>query len=113
MKFKAFIIENDQLSLYGGGYGNGYVLLPKEHDLWGSYYDSEEIQNLDVHGGITFSEKVTEGLLINKRFGPYLDEKDLDKWIIGFDTKHFEDTIEIWSKEMVEKEIIKLIGQLN
>jgi hypothetical protein len=45
MKIKGFIIEND-LTLYDGGFANGYVIIPKDHPLWGLDYTAEEIESL-------------------------------------------------------------------
>jgi hypothetical protein len=67
------IIESRMPSFFSRGWGNGYVKIPKDHPLHGqSYVDSNEINSLDVPGGVTYSEK---------------DDED-GGWVIGFDTAH-------------------------
>jgi hypothetical protein len=42
-----------------GGWGNGYVLIPKAHKLAGkSYYEINTL--VDVHQGLTFAQYVDE-----------------------------------------------------
>ena len=53
------IVENTWL-LGTTGWGNGYVCIPKNHPLYGVGYSDERVSSLDVHGGVTFSEEVTE-----------------------------------------------------
>ena len=55
----------------------GYVHIPKSHPLWGKSYDElyELGVNVDVHGGLTFSDQ--EG----------------DAWVFGFDCAHFGDLV--------------------
>ncbi len=55
-----------------GGHLCGYVQIPKNHFCFGKHYDLIEI---DVHGGLTFSEFVE------------------DKYWIGFDCGHLGDLI--------------------
>ena len=50
----------------------GYVELPEFHELWGKLM--YELENLDCHGGITFSEAGKEM-----------------NWKIGFDCAHYLD----------------------
>lgn len=107
-----------------GGWGNGYVALPRNHPYFKKYYNSidpciytttlwhrflvwvgikKQYRPLEVHGGLTFSEssivgqpKETEGM-----------------WILGFDTLHWNDTPEKWPDEasvMVETQ--NLLNQL-
>ena len=112
MKIKGFIIENDQTTFYGG-FANGYVVIPQGHPLWGLDYNSELIEGLNVHGGITFSEKVDEDMVNHVLWGKDLDEEDLGSWVIGFDTRHTGDTLERWPQVKVEKEVIKLLKQVG
>jgi len=58
------------------GYWNGYVFLPKGHFLYGKLYYDEEIENLNVHGGITYSN---------------FDYGEGSSWMLGFDTSHWYD----------------------
>ena len=111
MILKTIIIENTWLSGMEHGWGNGYVLLPKNHKYHGVHYDEIEV---NVHGGLTYAVKVTEELLNNKKYplSKVLNKKDIDKWIIGFDTCHGEDNQSNWSKEAVEQETENLKNQL-
>ena len=113
MKIKGFIIENDQSILRGCGFANGYVVIPKNHPLWGLHYTAEEIESLNVHGGITFSEKVDEDMINHILWGKDLEDGDLGSWIIGFDTCHSGDTLKKWPQVKVEKEVIKLLKQVE
>ena len=58
------------------GWGNGYVLIPEGHPLHGTHYNNI---NVDVHGGLTFSELVTEEML--EIFN--LEKEDIGKWCVG------------------------------
>ena len=86
----------DDISL--GGWGNGYVLLPKEHPAFGIDYDCIHI---DVHGGLTFSEKSDQITDIT------------EMWAVGFDTGHYGDNEENWTKEDVIVETLRLLKQLT
>jgi hypothetical protein len=112
MKIKGFIIEND-LTLYDGGFANGYVVIPKDHPLWGLDYTAEEIESLNVHGGITFSEKVDEDMINHILWGKDFEEEDLGSWLIGFDTRHSGDNLKRWPRKKVELEVINLIRQVE
>ena len=56
----------------------GYVVLDESHPLHGSglndLYDTPLVENIDVHGGITFAGKLDDG-----------------RWAIGFDMAHYSD----------------------
>lgn len=54
-----------------GGW-NGYVEVGRDHPLWGLDYDDEKLENVEVHGGLTF-------------VGSWLGEGD---WWFGFDCGH-------------------------
>ncbi len=113
MKIKGFIIENDQSILRGGGFANGYVVIPKDHPLWGLDYNAEEIESLNVHGGITFSDKVDEDMINHVLWGKDLEDEDLGSWLIGFDTRHSGDNLKRWPRKKVELEVINLIRQVE
>lgn len=72
------------------GWGNGYVHLPKGHKWYGVDYDDIPV---DIHGGLTYAR-----------------EED-DHWVIGFDTAHYQDNKQNWSKEAVEAETQRLLEQ--
>ena len=80
------------------GWGNGYVAVPPSHPLWGVDYNN--VDDIDVHGGLTYSE------FGDGKYAPR------DWWVLGFDTAHFGDNIEKWSKEAVEAETKRLFCQL-
>lgn len=113
MKIKGFIIENDRTILRNGGFANGYVVIPEGHPLWGLDYNSEEIEGLNVHGGITFSQKADEKMINHILWGKDLEEEDLGSWVIGFDTRHTGDTLKFWTKKRCEQEVVKLMGQVK
>lgn len=60
---------------------NGYVGLPKWHPYYGRNYDDMDV---DVHGGLTFSQEGDGG---NWASG---------SWWIGFDCAHYGDLIPQW-----------------
>lgn len=108
---KAFVKENTWLprdNFSDHGWGNGYVTIPKGHPLHGMDYDKihDLIPQLRVNGGLTFSAS-----------GKYLKWNELPKgsgnsWVVGFDTSHCWDTLEMWSKERVMNEAERLKAQL-
>jgi hypothetical protein len=87
------------------GWGNGYVLLPPFHKFHGCSYNLAD-EHFDVHGGFTFSELVTEEL-VEKVEELTLD--DVGFWMLGFDTRHFEDNLETCPKEFVQYEVNRIV----
>lgn len=77
------------------GHFNGYVALCKGHKYYGKKYDDIYVE---VHGGLTFSEKVQ-----------YQNEI---YWVVGFDTAHANDTSEYWTRERTLEETKSLYNQL-
>lgn len=77
------------------GWGNGYVCVPKGHDLYEKVYTDIPI---GVHGGWTFSEHA------NHLNWDEITEDLKDTWIIGFDTAHYSDDIKHWPKARVVEE---------
>jgi hypothetical protein len=111
---KTIIVENNWLSREGQfamdyGWGNGYVLIPRDHCLWGVYYDDIPVE---VHGGLTFNDLIEEEILENKNFSS-ITKEDIGSWMVGFDTCHSGDTLEKWSKEAVQAETDRLAKQLG
>jgi hypothetical protein len=104
---KIVIIENTwrRIGFSDFGWGNGYVLIPKNNPLHGKHYD--EI-NVDVHGGLTFSELLDSEMIESWK----LDKEDEGKWCVGFDTAHYGDNLSKWTKEKVQEEAEKLKKQL-
>jgi hypothetical protein len=87
------------------GWGNGYVLIPIGHKLHGQKYREIDV---DVHGGLTFSEEVTPWHIEAYKLEPH----DLGKWLVGFSTTHYDDTLDSWPKERVQEEADSLMKQL-
>ena len=88
MEKKRFVVESDFIHkglrcvvvFTSMGHRCGYVGVPKEHILYGKSY-SDIIEDLDVHGGITYSEG-------NNNYPVTADDK---LWWLGFDLAHYMD----------------------
>ena len=78
------------------GWGNGYVILPKEHPFHGYDYDFIT-QFVNVHSGLTYASSEDNGH---------------GGWCIGFDTMHLWDTSEKWPYEAVKEETLRLLDQM-
>jgi hypothetical protein len=94
------------------GWGNGYVLLPKEHPWFGKHYDDIPVA---VHGGLTFSDKIDMKWVTNTK-GQVCEEIETlkeddfnDLWCIGFDCAHSGDDLNTCPKEYVwrQAELLK------
>lgn len=96
--FEGMDIDND--------WYNGYVILPKKHELVDKFYgDFEKDYDLKVHGGITFSNYL--------RYVIDLEEIGFEnRYTLGFDCNHVGDNPIDCNKEYVENECKKLIDQL-
>ena len=105
--YKTAIVENTWIRCNQHGWGNGYVIIPVGHPLHGVNYETIN-DFVSVHGGLTYSEYCTEK---NKDiYG--LDDSDLGKWIVGFDTAHYGDSQERWHKAAVQAETDFLLTQI-
>jgi len=94
------ILENTWLPRtinIGRGWGNGYVRICEDHNLYGKAYDDIDIL---VHGGLTFGEHIKD------------DDTFSDGYWIGFDTSHLGDDLRKWSKESVLSETKDLFKQV-
>jgi hypothetical protein len=89
------------------GWGNGYVVIPPEHPLYNVQCENMDVE---VHGGLTLSKKITNGTL---ELFPALDVSDLGCWLVGFDTAHYGDDGYKWSMEAVQMETERLVLQLE
>lgn len=74
-------------------YFNGYIVLPKNSKFYGKEYNfiNEEIE---VHGGFTFSEFV------------------VDEYTIGFDTAHYFDNVTTQNVDFVLEELRNAVDQI-
>lgn len=88
------------------GWGNGYVLIPSDHPWYEMDY---ELIPVNVHGGLTFGQTIDRSYL---DVFP-LDENDIGKYMIGFDTGHYRDTLEFWPKKRVIQETLSLEKQIR
>ena len=102
-KTKIFAVETTWLP--GCGWGNGYVAIPRDHPFWKRIV---EIDDLEVHGGITFKD---DGYIFNRYFGADVPE---DCLVIGFDTGHTGDNLSTWpDEESVLKECRNIQAQID
>lgn len=81
----------------GYGWGNGYVKIIPSHKDYGKGYDDIDV---NIHGGLTFSEIIQSG-----------DEWPEGHWV-GFDTSHSNDNPEVWPKSAVLDETKDLFSQI-
>ena len=87
-------------NLYGlteRGWGNGYVRIVEGHPFYGMNYMDIPVS---VHGGLTFSEHITNS------------DNWSDGFWVGFDTAHYGDDSEIWTIEAVSDETIDLFNEI-
>ena len=87
-------------NLYGlteRGWGNGYVRIVEGHPFYAMNYMDIPVS---VHGGLTFSEHIT----------------DSDNWSdgfwVGFDTAHYGDDSNMWTIDAVSDETIHLFNEI-
>jgi hypothetical protein len=104
-KMEVFI---KQTPVAGWGTHNGYVIIPKGHKLHGIDYNDLD-EKVSVHGGLTFSEEATEGML---EYWPELTEH-IGDWVVGFDTMHGGDNSTRWNEHTVLQEAKMLKMQLE
>lgn len=111
-KLKVIAMKNTWLlsAFVQHGWGNGYILIPKGHKYHGVHYDDIPVY---VHGGLTFSESV-ESIKEHAHWGNVLPpDINGDEWVIGFDTCHSGDGMEMWPDEKsVLLEAQRLVDQL-
>lgn len=111
MKTIAFLITTPNLMPMKTGEYNGYVAVPPEHPLYGKGDSAEEVEALDVHGGVTYTGKIEHLPYPSK----LLDHKEIprDWWVFGFDTCHYGDNPDKWNCKTVASETRKLQAQLE
>lgn len=127
-----FIVKNKNMSIHVGQY-NGYVAVSPNSAFFRLTNDDNMVENLDVHGGITFSEPVTCGeysstfhckikkgfvgnvcpvALQAVRLDGINEPIPTDWWILGFDTMHCNDNPQKWNKTSVCHETFRLEKQI-
>jgi len=88
-----------------GTHPTAYIAIPKGHKLYGQdYNDIYDICDIDVHGGLTYSNHNLMGI-------------DSEDWFIGWDYAHYNDycgyeeimpeSIRTYGKKWTTEEIIK------
>jgi len=102
---KTLITKNTWNTFSKCGWGNGYVAIPKGNKFYGMPYNNIPV---NVHGGLTFSELVDEDFMTQWE----LTDDYLGMWVVGFDTCHYGDNKEKWTKEKVQEETDDLLNQL-
>lgn len=109
-QIKFFVIKNTWLSKshYSNfGWGNGYVCLPKGHPCFGMSYDQiHDKFDINVNGGLTFAEA-------SDKLKEWSDIPNGEWWVVGFDTAHSGDSLDIWPKESVLRETKRLAKQFK
>src|SRR4051812_17731696 len=68
----------------------GYVGVPKGHPAYGKEYGSVDV---DVHGGLTFSDKCSESSSECGGICHVAPEGEDDVWWLGFDCAHYMDLV--------------------
>lgn len=126
-------LNSHKMPFLTAGCANGYVAIPPEHPCYRKDYLESPIDEIPVHGGITFSEPVCyeDKTFMSKReirpeyigIRSYLFEdaeyitcnKNIpdDWWILGFDTCHYGDNPTNWTRENVIAETLKLKKHLE
>lgn len=106
IKEKPWAANVGSSSLLSGGWGNGYVIIPKGHPYHGLHYD-EINEHIEIHRGLTFSENASD-----LDDWPEISSDDLGGWVVGFDTIHAGDTLDNCPQSFVEKETERLKQQL-
>lgn len=126
-------LNERHIEYVSAGYANGYVAIPPEHPCYRKGYLESPIDEIPVHGGITFSRPVCyEGktFMSKRKIKPeYIGTRSLlfedaeyisnnkeipdNWWILGFDTCHFCDNPANWTRENVIAETLKLKKHLE
>lgn len=132
IKSTSFLDKRFELSGYEfeeHGTHNGYVAVPPQNKYHGKSIN--DMEDIEVHGGVTFSEPATypevmNGRKINEKYvgkrnaileqAVFITENTEvgdDWWIFGFDTSHCDDNKYDWDERAVIEETFLLMGQLN
>lgn len=93
------------------GWGNGYVIIPDDHP--GLSVDMNLEARIDVHGGVTFCEPITDKMRADPRWSEHLVKHPGPGTLIGFDTAHLYDNMENCGIFFVKLETLRLKKQLE
>lgn len=102
----------------GIGWGNGYVIIPRNHKFWHLGVLDDGPYEIDVHGGFTYSNSFVDAIdwyPFGQKLYNELKEKSgyRDAWVFGFDTAHINDDIVKWPKERVIKHTKRLCQNMH
>lgn len=133
LKIIPFIVLNEfKDNCMDHGVANGYVAIPPDNKYYGFFND--DLDEINVHGNITFSEPVICGEYTAGsrrkikseyvgKINPLLEKAvylTLDRiipddwWILGFDTFHYPDDNKVdQNLDFCIKETLKLAEQLK
>lgn len=86
LEYPCLIIRHEQLK-----HLCGYVAVQENHPLFGKHYENI---NINVHGGLTYSDEGNEEIYKDKFFyKPKYDKKSNKLWWFGFDCAHAYDYV--------------------
>ena len=82
---KDFVIDEFRCVIIGQRMGHrcGYIEIPQDHKYYGVHYEALNCDDVDVHGGWTYSSSTTEN--------NYPVKTNKDSWWVGFDCAHYMD----------------------
>lgn len=114
IKAVGFILPTPNYGINCGTH-NGYAAVPPGHPYYGLNYDDLNGKPINVHCGLTYSDKVGDlaylpGFLMVK--GELPDEFS-NWWCFGFDTCHYGDNKTNWGSGRVIAETLNLIYQVD
>ena len=79
--------------------------------MYGLDYDEICELGITAHGGLTYSEELTETR--RKEFFTEFTSEDIGGWVIGFDTAHAWDNLQNCSMDFVLNETERLKNQIE
>jgi predicted HAD superfamily Cof-like phosphohydrolase len=109
---KHYELDKRILSIYPTGWGSGYVVVPEDHEiieiLMHDHEDHHWVKHPHVHGGITYCSRADEDFSLSSEI-----KDPSGKYIIGFNTSHYGDTLMNWPRDRVLIEALSLSIQLQ
>jgi hypothetical protein len=95
MNTSIYLIKNNWLPEDSCGWGNGYVVLPPNHEFHGKFYD-DIMSSIDACEELTYSKADGNG-----------------NWVVGWDSAHLHQTMENYPMSVVLSQTQLLERQLN